>query len=239
MRSAPQATNEGGSMRGLLFTGGEMPDMAIAALYFGEYRFTVAADSGLEAALRAGIIPDMVTGDMDSVSSRELLNSLPPERVERWNADKDYTDTELAMMLMERHQVDDVVLIGGSGGRLDHLFAIERMFSRAFCPSLWVSQETLIAVVESTSPRSTLAIQGLESVDPVSVFAVSGFAVSAPGSLSCGGEGLVWTLDSVDWDAGAYSLSNRSETGRAVIKAANGRFLVTLPLREGIGISYR
>jgi thiamine pyrophosphokinase len=221
-------------MRGLLFTGGEMPDMAIAALYFGEYRFTVAADSGLEAALRAGIIPDMVTGDMDSVSSRELLNSLPPERVERWNADKDYTDTELALMLMERQQVDDVVLIGGSGGRLDHLFAIERMFSRAFCPSLWVSRETLIAVVDSTGPRSTLAIRGLEPADPVSVF-----AVSASGSLSCGGDGLVWTLDSVDWDAGAYSLSNRSETGSAVIKAASGRFLVTLPLREGIGISYR
>ncbi len=224
-------------MRGLLFTGGEMPDMAVASLFFGAYEFSVAADSGLEAALRAGIVPDLAIGDMDSIRSRTLLDALPPDRVERWDVDKDYTDTELALSAMQKRGVDEVVLVGGSGGRLDHLFAIEDLFRRDFYPELWISGETIVAVVEGGTRRAGLVIDGLEDSMPLSVFPVVSRGGTTAG-MSCRAEGLHWSIDGLAWDAGGYSLSNRVEGPRVRIAADTGRFMVVLPASGGLKLSY-
>ncbi len=224
-------------MRGLLFTGGEMPDMAIAALFFGNYEYSVAADSGLEAALRAGVVPDLAVGDMDSIRSRSLLDSLPPDRVERWDVDKDYTDTEIALTALARRGVDEVVLVGGGGGRLDHLFGIEDLFRRDYFPELWISAETIVAVVEGGTRRARLGIEGLSETMPLSVFPVVPRAGASAGR-TCRAEGLHWRIDGLDWDAGDYSLSNRADGTRALIDAGAGRFLVVLPASGELKISY-
>lgn len=236
-------------MRGLLFTGGEMPDMAVASLFFGDYAFSVAADSGLEAALRAGVVPDLVIGDMDSVRSRELLDALPPDRVERWDVDKDYTDTELALSALEKRGVDEVILLGGSGGRLDHLFAIEELFKRKYCPELWISGETIVVVVEGGARRSCVEIVGLSGLMPLSVFPVLTGTRALAGTRerawdgdakrACRGEGLHWSIDGLDWDAGSFSLSNRADAPRVRIFAESGRFLVVVPASGELKISYR
>lgn len=240
-------------MRGLLFTGGEMPDMAVASLFFGDYAFSVAADSGLEAALRAGVVPDLVIGDMDSVRSRELLDALPPDRVERWDVDKDYTDTELALSALEKRGVDEVILVGGSGGRLDHLFAIEDLFRRKYCPELWISGETIVVVVEGGARKACVKIVGLSGLMPLSVFPVltetrmhEGTRVLARESdardrnakRACRGEGLHWPIDGLDWDAGSFSLSNRAAASCVRIIAESGRFLVVVPASGELKISY-
>lgn len=232
-------------MRGLLFTGGEMPDMAIAPLFFGNYEYSVAADSGLETALRAGIVPDLAIGDMDSLRSRELLDALPPDRVERWDVDKDFSDTELALRALRERGVDEVVLVGGGGGRLDHLFAIEDLFRRDYCPELWISGESVVAVVEGGTRRARLAIDGLDDSMPVSVFPVQKggrFRKDATGTVgareSCRAEGLHWSIDGLDWDAGSYSLSNRKAATRVLLTADAGRFMAVMPARGEIKLSY-
>jgi thiamine pyrophosphokinase len=87
----------------------------------------VAADSGLDAALQAGLRPTVLVGDLDSISPAGLewagAHGIP---VERHDADKDDTDTALAM----RHAASmrtatgatHVHLVGGDDvTRLDHL----------------------------------------------------------------------------------------------------------------------
>lgn len=81
----------------------------------------VAADAGLDHALKAGLTVTVAVGDMDSVSPESLAAAEQSgTRIERHSADKDQTDLELALELAAR-LADRVTVIGAGGGRLDHL----------------------------------------------------------------------------------------------------------------------
>ncbi len=75
----------------------------------------IAADGGAELG---GPI-DLVVGDLDSISTETLAGI---ERVERHAVDKDATDLELALAAALRFEPDRILVLGGAGGRLDHLF---------------------------------------------------------------------------------------------------------------------
>ncbi len=87
-----------------------------------EGAFVIAADSGLDQARSIGLPVDLLVGDLDSVSP-EALAAASEVPVERYPADKDATDLELALLAALRLEVDRVVIVGGHGGRLDHLLA--------------------------------------------------------------------------------------------------------------------
>lgn len=211
-------------MRGLLFTGGEQPDMAVALRLIRNHDFVIAADSGFDAAHSAGMVPDLVVGDMDSVDRKDILESMPRERVERWPADKDLTDTEIALAELERRGIREVTLVGGSGGRLDHLFAVINLFTRPFCPGAWIGRESVALAVGAGIRKQGVFVEGLAPDGPVSVFPVG------QGRHECKGMGLHWPIDDLDWDGGTYSLSNRAEQGRFKLSVESGRFLVIVPL---------
>jgi thiamine pyrophosphokinase len=84
-------------------------------------RFVIAADSGLDHAIAAGITPDLVVGDLDSVSAHGVAwargRNIP---FEVYPADKDLTDTQIALGAAWSRQLLHVLLIGGGGDRLDH-----------------------------------------------------------------------------------------------------------------------
>lgn len=210
-------------MRGLLFTGGSRPDMRQARRFFGEPDAVYAADSGIAGALEAGFTPDYVVGDMDSIEDPAILGSFDPERVLRADRDKDLTDTELALSLMRQHGMEDIVLVGGGGGRMDHFFALEKLFSLDNPPQLWIGSETIAVVLDARGPRERITVRGLKC-ESVSVFPAGN------GPHRCTAQGLKWPVDSLDWDTGAYSLSNRAVHGRFTLEAEAGRFLVILPL---------
>jgi thiamine pyrophosphokinase len=79
----------------------------------------IAADGGAELAWMLGLSVDLVVGDMDSISAERLAGI---ERVERHAAEKDATDLELALVAALRFEPGRVLVLGGGGGRLDHLF---------------------------------------------------------------------------------------------------------------------
>lgn len=104
----------------------------------------IAADSGLEHALALGLDVDLVVGDMDSVSPAALAAAeVAGSTVEQHPVAKDETDLELALNRAldllpaapggtgrTGHPSDGaksrgrVVVIGGVGGRLDHLLSV-------------------------------------------------------------------------------------------------------------------
>lgn len=83
----------------------------------------IAADGGSLHLERWGIEPHVVVGDLDSLSS-DARARLESARVERWPAEKDKTDTELAVDRAIASGADEIVIVGALGGpRLDHAMA--------------------------------------------------------------------------------------------------------------------
>jgi thiamine pyrophosphokinase len=220
-----------GIMRGLIFTGGKSPDMACAAHLFGSPDIVIAADSGLYAAERAKIVPDLIIGDMDSIVDASILAHYPGSIVQRWPRDKDYTDTELALSIMKDRDVDDIVLVGGCGGRLDHLFAIKALYEGDDFPSLWIGEESVVIAVGDGVSSWGVRVSSLGPDDPVSVFPVGGKP------FMCSSRGFYWPVDELDWASGRYSLSNRCPAGSFEFSSISGRFIIVVPLSPGIAIA--
>lgn len=111
----------------LVFAGGDRADVAED---LPRADLVVAADGGYDLAVGLGFKVDVLVGDMDSIQSVEI-----PEHVvvERHPVDKDATDLELALELVTRENPGRVVIVGGSGGRLDHELAIAEML----CSARW------------------------------------------------------------------------------------------------------
>lgn len=82
----------------------------------------LAVDGGLDQALGAGLAPSGVIGDLDSVSAAGLAWAEENATIARHPADKDQTDTELALAFAADMTPARLTLVGG-GDRLDHTVA--------------------------------------------------------------------------------------------------------------------
>jgi thiamine pyrophosphokinase len=200
---------------GIVFTGGNGPEQALLPEAAGA--LIVAADSGLLLAEKAGLTPDWIIGDMDSAPP-VLLDAYAPEKILRFPKDKDYTDTELAFSLLREKGCGPVWIIGGGGGRIDHLFALRAMFERDDPPERWITAAEDIRCLEAPA---ALEFTFSHSA-PVSVFPLGG----GPWEAESGG--LKWPLTGLSWNRGFFGLSNEAPEGAFYIRAKKGRFLVIL-----------
>ncbi len=82
----------------------------------------VAADSGIDHALAVGLRVDVAVGDFDSVTPDALQAVTDAGAlVERHPEAKDETDLELALDAAIARGARRIHVLGGHGGRLDHL----------------------------------------------------------------------------------------------------------------------
>jgi thiamine pyrophosphokinase len=201
-------------MRGLLVIGGAGPAAEVLREQARGVDLIVAADSGLDLAVSAGLTPALVVGDMDSLSDTSLLDRYPPENVIRFSADKDETDTEIGLRLMAERGCTDITLAGGGGGRIDHLLGIAALFERERPPSAWYTDREEIFLVERE--REFAGWEG----NTVSVFPVGAMASRLSST------GLQWPLDGLEFRRGFGGISNRVNGPRVVIKVGIGKVLV-------------
>ena len=102
--------------KALLICNGEKPGKWLKK-YATQADFILAADGGADAALAAGVIPDAVIGDLDSVSHRlrRQLKDTPFIHIKR----QDNTDLEKALDWLTIQQFNACTIVGATGGRLD------------------------------------------------------------------------------------------------------------------------
>lgn len=81
----------------------------------------VCADTAYLAAKSEGIVPHAVIGDFDHAEHEDQLFS--EKKVLRFSSVKDDTDTMLCVKYALNRGADEIVIVGGIGGRLDHTFA--------------------------------------------------------------------------------------------------------------------
>jgi thiamine pyrophosphokinase len=84
----------------------------------------IAADGGADWLATVGVPPHRVVGDLDSASADALQRLADAEvPVEQHPTDKDASDLELSLTAAVAAGADEVVVLGGLGGTLDHLAA--------------------------------------------------------------------------------------------------------------------
>jgi thiamine pyrophosphokinase len=132
----------------------------------------IAADSGIEHAHALGLTVDVALGDFDSVSPAALQRAVDGGAiVERHPEAKDATDLELALDAALVRGARRVLVLGGHGGRLDHLLGNLALLASprfvALTLDAWVGTARVNVV------RTDTAIVG-EPGSLVSLFAMHG-----------------------------------------------------------------
>jgi thiamine pyrophosphokinase len=181
----------------------------------------VAADSGAELARSLGWTVDELIGDFDSIepATAAWAQSIGAA-VHAHSPDKDRTDLELALELAIERGATSVSIIGGHGGRLDHLAA------------------NLALVADSRWPATITWFAGADRLE-----VVRGSRVFRPGvgatltvlpagdrALGVSIEGVRWPLKSVTLHRGStLGVSNEATDDRVRIQVESGVVLAIFP----------
>ena len=105
----------------LLILGGEAPNQELVREQAQMADCVICADSGLDAALCAGVRIDMAVGDFDSSSQGALARLAQGDiPILRMPAEKDDTDGMAALRYALTLSPATMTLLGASGGRIDH-----------------------------------------------------------------------------------------------------------------------
>ncbi|AVK83117.1 thiamine diphosphokinase [Lysinibacillus sp. B2A1] len=91
----------------------------------------IGADRGALYLIEQGITPHAIVGDFDSLTHEEyeLVMKHTNDR-QRFQEEKNETDTDLALLKAYTYQPSEIVLTGVTGGRLDHYEAAIRSIYR-------------------------------------------------------------------------------------------------------------
>ncbi len=177
---------------------------------------TLAADSGYLTAATLGERVDILVGDMDSLGDykipkdTEVIN-FPPE--------KDLTDAQLAVETAIARGADDIVLVGGLDGRLDHTLSVisilEDMDGRGV-RAIALSGYDRVRFIKSTStliPRSGYKYISVIARDEK----IKGLSI----------EGCKYPLNNTKLDRRLqYAISNEIDGNCALISVRKGGILI-------------
>ncbi|MBR4515044.1 MAG: thiamine diphosphokinase [Lachnospiraceae bacterium] len=107
-------------MKTIIVAGGEADiEQLKSELELGLHDLLIAADSGADYIIGAGFMPDIIMGDLDSMSADRA--SLTSQIIE-YPAEKDFTDLEATFNHAVSLGADDIIIYGATGRRLDHFF---------------------------------------------------------------------------------------------------------------------
>jgi thiamine pyrophosphokinase len=215
----------------IVVTGGEAPDGALvtqALAWVPAGAVVVAADSGVEHALRLGLGIDHAVGDFDSVDLAVLDGvEMAGTRVVRHPVAKDATDLELALDTAVELGARRIVLIGGHGGRLDHLLGNALVLASPRFADLVVDAVMGEARVHVARPRGPTVVHG-EAGSLVTLLPVHG---PAEGVTT---DGLLYPLDQESLAEGSTrGISNEMTGSEATVRLTAGCVLVVRPGGRG------
>lgn len=217
---------ENTAVRGVLITGGSGPPLEVVSSELSRAGSIIAADSGFDYAIENGIVVDRIVGDLDSVRNMKALHGLPDDTVIRIpHNEKDETDTEMGLRMLREMGYSDIVMIGGGGGRLDHLFGLFSLFERSFSPLIWYTDHAMVYRIDRrVAFRCRIG-------ERVSFFPV--------GAEECNMEtdGLKWPLDGLQWKRGDIGISNEAISDKIIVNMTRGRLIMICEYgrQEGIG----
>lgn len=108
----------------VIICGGEITDYEYMSIYLKEADLIISADSGARHCEGLRVLPDILAGDFDSVFCEDYSSMVKAgAEIARFPAEKDMTDSELAVEIALQRGCKRIILLGAIGSRLDHSVA--------------------------------------------------------------------------------------------------------------------
>ena len=184
--------------------------------------YIIAVDKGLEYLYNHKIEPQYIVGDFDSIDPKVIdyyrkETNIP---IREYNPVKDATDTEIALRRVITLGSKEMILLGATGGRIDHLWANVQTLSVACAAGenacildeknkIWVTNKSCV-------------LKKSEAYGPyLSVFSLEGEIYDF--SL----EGTKWPLNHHDlMPCDSLTVSNQFVDDEVKISFVNGRIVI-------------
>lgn len=184
--------------------------------------WVIAADGGITHAFALGLPVHEAIGDFDSASEADLERvRAAGGRIERHPVAKDATDLELALTAAMGRMPEQIVVIGGHGGRFDH----------------WLANALVLAAPAFAGPRiearmgpaTVTVIRGAVTLSGAPGDLVSLLPVNGP-ALGVTTDGLLYPLVGEDVAVGSSrGVSNVFIDGSAGVSVESGVVLAVQP----------
>lgn len=220
-------------MRYIIVTGGPLPEESAKLIKdlsdSNEDTVLIACDGGCDILARHNIVPDLVVGDMDSISKEgmDFINS-NNVFIEKYPVEKDWTDSEIALSKTED---DEVILVTPDSGRLDHVIANLQLALKFKKDGKKITITDGITYCYPLSGEDSVEVDVSTLKKPVSVSLVPwDFSEPVTGVTT---EGLYYPLKDAELNAGStFSFSNHptDENGRIAIYIKGGLLLVIVTI---------
>ena len=138
------------------------------------YNKLICADGGSNSALKMKLVPDVIIGDLDSISIEAITEFKSSSKIIKLKRQND-TDVEKCIKYAIKNKFDEALLVGVTGNRLDHTFCNLGIVLKFF-PQIEIS---LIAensflkpykgkVKFKTLPGETISVYGIDSKSKIS-----------------------------------------------------------------------
>lgn len=111
--------------RAIIFLNGELEgNKEFYHNYIAPSDTIFCADGGAEYAYQLNLMPDLILGDLDSISE-EVINFYKKRAVDfkKFPTEKDKSDTELLLETVLEKDYEEIVLLAALGERFDHALA--------------------------------------------------------------------------------------------------------------------
>jgi len=212
----------------LVVAGGEIRDVAFfrSKLYELKPAEIICADSGAGYLHAIGLVPNVIIGDMDSLSPGMLdYFEERGSRIIRFPEGKNETDTQLALEYAFGTVPDEIYVFGAFGTRIDHTLANVSLLALGMKKGIQIKLidewcETFVVNSKCTlegEPGQTVSLLPLSDK-------VTGITI----------EGFEYPLNNGVMEIGKpYGVSNRLVAARGVISVRSGHLLVIRYFKAG------
>ncbi len=104
----------------ILFLNGDLPSVKSIKKYCKHGDYVICADGGANGIVKSGIVPNIILGDLDSITKANL-NYFRKKGVEiRKISEQDTTDFEKSLFYILENNLNNVIVFGAVSSRPDH-----------------------------------------------------------------------------------------------------------------------
>ncbi|MBU3189208.1 thiamine diphosphokinase [Clostridium bowmanii] len=210
-------------MKVIIISGGNPPSKELLTSEITEDAYLIAADSGANCLYDYNIEPDLLLGDFDSID-KGVLDYFKKCNctIDTYPTEKDFTDTEIAVEKALCMKPNEIVFLGCTGSRVDHLLGNIGMLK--ICLKNGVSA---FIKDENNSIRLTNASTSLKGTMG-QIFSVQSYGNEIIGLTI---EGAKYPLNNYNLKIGeSITISNEFVRSEVKLKFKSGMLLIVLPL---------
>ena len=181
--------------------------------------FIICADGGANHLYMSDVLPDMIVGDLDSLTEDALAYYKKSDVLfHKFPSRKDNTDTELAVDFAIDRGATEIVLLGSTGTRLDHTIANVMILIKLL--KMGIKAKVVDEHNEIYIMDSKIEIEKEEGT----------FVSFLPIFTECIGvtmKGFKYSTDNLDFALGStMGISNEVESEKGIIEIRDGISLV-------------